>query len=211
MGVLRQGAIAVLGAGATLTAGGLLFTQPAPSTRAAPVAPVISQQQQQQQAISEPMAPQGSETSALQSLLGGLALGLVVAFAGVGLPGQASAAAAAKGVPDDFDYRKTPDVKMARQWAKERAAKWANRQFTPPQDKKYSETSTGAGRYKLYGLDFFSPIKSIPDTTNGTYPVRKPAPKKDDRMIKAAEPFLNKPGKYGNFYSPSSPYPYNPK
>lgn len=209
MGLLRQGVVAILGAGATLTAGGgVLFAQPSSGPRAAPATPVISQQQQR--VIGEPVAPEGAETSAFQSLLGGLALGLVVALAGVGMPGPASAAAAAD-VSDDFDYRKTPDVKAARAWAKKKAAKWSERQFTPPQDKKYSETSTGAGRYKLYGLDFFSPIKSIPETTNGTYPVRKPAPKKDERMIKAAQPFLNKESKYGNFYSPSSPYSYNPK
>lgn len=202
--------MAVLSVGAALTAGGLLFAQPVSSGPRTRVVPPAAGFQAAGISLDAPAVPSSADSSSVHSLLLGVTLGLVVAFAGVGLPGAAQAAGAAA-VPEDFDYRKTPDVKKARAWAAAKAKKWANRQFTPVQDKKYSETSTGAGRYKLYGLDFFSPIASIPSSTNGTYPVRAPAPKKNDRMIAAAQPFLNAPSKYGNYYSPSSPYSYSPK
>merc|ERR1712217_945644 len=109
------------------------------------------------------------------------------------------------------DYQKMPDVKQARACGKERAKKFQDRQFTPPQDKKYASTSTGSGRYKLYGLDKFSPIASIPSWTDGTYPIRTegclkktgcPASEAQEEFKKKAAPFLNYNSKYGNFYSP---------
>jgi len=236
----RAVTVALLSAGAALTVGGQLFAQPVSGPRIRPATPVTSLYQQTGATFSgESAAPLSSDGDALRSLLLGLTLGLAVAFTGATSAFAAEKAAAAKPVaaaakpaaaaakpaaaaakpkapaaapvPANFDYRKTPDVKMARAWAKEKAKTWAVRQFAPEQDKKYSTTSTGAGRYKLYGLDQFSPVNSIPSTTNGTYPVRKAAPAKNERMIKAAQPFLNPDSKYGNFYSRSSPYPYNPQ
>merc|ERR1712190_192775 len=135
------------------------------------------------------------------------ALGLAVAFVGAGMPGPAEAAA-----PANFDFRKTPDVKMARAWAKERAVKWNERQFTKPIDKKYGEPSTGAGVYAKYGLDKFSPIDTIPRTTNGTYPIKQaPVKKMEGPLDEALKPLLYEKSKYGNFYSKSSPYPYIPR
>jgi len=77
----------------------------------------------------------------------------------------------------------------------------------------YKTPTTGAGRYKQFGLDAYSPVRQIPSADDGTYPLpksktSKPAP--DAELLARVKPFL-KDSKYGNFYSPTSPYSYNPK
>uniref|UniRef100_A0A7S4T1N7 Uncharacterized protein n=1 Tax=Alexandrium monilatum TaxID=311494 RepID=A0A7S4T1N7_9DINO len=212
---LRSGALAVLAAVALAwTTGSLLFVQPAPGARAGPNAGAEALRQAGLPSspldVLEPAAVEGSS---LRGLVLGLALGLVVGLAGVSFPG----AARAEGVkaPDDYDIRKGQSEEERKAWNAAKAKIWNVRQFSSPPDKKYSIPTTGAGRYKQFGIDFASPIPTIPNTNDGTYPLpARPAEpefefeKKFKKMI--AEGKL-KAGKYGNYYSPSSPYPYNPK
>jgi len=213
--------MALVGAGMVLTTGGLLFAQPASNPHGGVRAPLFGMQKQASPTLhKEPAAPGNTEGNPISSLFLGLTFGLVVAFAGIGLPGAAHAAAAtpaakpAKVKVDckEFNYQVTPDVKQARACAKQKAVKFADRQFTPEQDKKYAQTSTGSGLYKLYGLDKFSPIASIPAWTDGTYPISPgPDAKAQEEFRKKAVPFLNYNSPLGNFYSPSAPYSYQPK
>merc|ERR1711920_90645 len=211
----QAGSMVLVGFGTALTTGGLLFAQPASSPLGGVRAPAVGVQRETGLALdSEPPVLGSADGNPINSLFFGLTLGLVVAFAGVGLPGTAYAAAAkpaAKKVScAEFNYQVTPDVKQARACAKEKYQKWEGQQ--KKQDPKYAQTSTGAGRYRLYGLDKFSPIKSIPDWTDGSYRIGGgPDPKAQEEFRKKAAPFLNYNSKYGNFYSPGAPYSYAPK
>ena len=40
-------------------------------------------------------------------------------------------------------------------------------------NKAYALPTTGAGRYKQFGIDSGSPVRQIPDADDGTYPLPK--------------------------------------
>mmetsp|Transcript_97502 Transcript_97502/g.303684 ORF Transcript_97502/g.303684 Transcript_97502/m.303684 type:complete len:202 (+) Transcript_97502:15-620(+) len=196
-----RGTLAFLAVVALGWQAGNLFVQP-PKGANAGVGTGAGSAGQPRTPLSLPAFDESTEAqaSSSQGLLLGLALGLVVGLAGAGFPGSAEA---------------VPDEKEALAWAKEKAKVWNDRQFTQATD-KYARTSTGAGVYHSYGIDKYYPIPSIPANDDGTYPL------KDGLYPKEELPWVQKikdeiargdriPSKYGNFYSKSSPFPYNPK
>merc|ERR1719198_1266091 len=83
---------------------------------------------------------------------------------------------------------------------------------TQQQDKKYARSSTGAGVYKQYKMDFASPIKTIPEDDPGYYPKvvdfnNPPAPVREyyRQLRERVKPYLRYSGKYGNSFSDKSP------
>merc|ERR1711879_1004073 len=80
---------------------------------------------------------------------------------------------------------------------------------------KYTKPTTGAGRYRLFGMDYASPIPSIPDTTDGTYPITKQVreagaylAQQNDAMHNQAEPLLGKDSQTPTF-ARSAPFNWN--
>jgi len=165
--------------------------------------------------VPEPEAAQG--TSAFGSVCAGLALGLAVSMSSMGaVHAEDKKAAAAPPPPPPVNLKVMPDHRTStaaemKAWQKA----WGKAQFKEKTEMQlnqaYALPTTGAGRYKQFGIDSGSPIRQIPEADSGTYPMRpsqkKPAP--DAALLARVKPFLNE-GKYGNFYSPSSPYLYAP-
>mmetsp|Transcript_30991 Transcript_30991/g.41713 ORF Transcript_30991/g.41713 Transcript_30991/m.41713 type:complete len:215 (-) Transcript_30991:161-805(-) len=214
MVVVRSGFLVAAVSAAAWTVSGPLFLQISPGARPGTLVNIQTQQQP-----SRPMArfeqaePVQAEDRSVQGLVFGLALGLVVGLAGLGLPGTAKAEEVA--APADYDIRTGQSQQEQEAWNKAKFKIWADRQFSSPPDKKFSIPTTGAGRYKQFGMDKFSPIPTIPDMDNGTYPIKNYPPAPNEALL-AKIPEWKKSGflresKYGNYYSANSPFPYNPK
>eukprot|EP00408_Alexandrium_pacificum_P010115 CAMPEP_0171231172 /NCGR_PEP_ID=MMETSP0790-20130122/39768_1 /TAXON_ID=2925 /ORGANISM="Alexandrium catenella, Strain OF101" /LENGTH=116 /DNA_ID=CAMNT_0011697393 /DNA_START=60 /DNA_END=407 /DNA_ORIENTATION=+ len=116
MVLMRTGVVALLVAAAAAWTVGTLFVQPAAGTQAGARTRTRSLRQQG----LPTMAPEIAESESsmpTNGLLLGLALGLVVGFAGVGMPGAALAADVA---PADCDLRLGQTKKECELWAKEK-------------------------------------------------------------------------------------------
>jgi len=196
--------------GCMLTAGGLLFSQPVlgqRSGRSAVSSPLSGAQQQAsivQADGTQSTAEEEGGFHAFRNICLGIALGLVV-----GLTGMSSAQA--KYDPNNFDLR-TATPEEFKKFKKEEYQAATSRTFTQEQDKKYARTSTGAGVYKQYKMDFASPIKSIPEDDPGYYPKvvdfnNPPDAIKEyyKTLRERVKPFLRYSGKYGNSFSDKSP------
>jgi len=125
------------------------------------------------------------------SLLVGLALGLVVGFAGAVAP---AAAAEETALPVQCKRLEGCMGDVMEKWFKREL----NRLDSPMVANKHTIATTGSGRYRLFGLDFASPIPSIPDTTDGKYQLRTA------RRIKGP---LGKEIKYDQGYAAAGPRP----
>jgi len=105
-----------------------------------------------------------AKNDAVRCLLGSLLLGLMLGFSGLAAPASADDAPLPKmcirtegcigPIEDAWNKAKFKELDVEQT---------AN---------KYTISSTGAGRYKLFGLDYASPVSTIPETTDGTYPLK---------------------------------------
>jgi len=201
----------MVGLGCMLTAGGLLFTQPAPgqhSGRSVVSSPVLGAQQQVSIAEVGDAKSSAEASGFFGSVFRNISLGIVLGLV-VGLSGMT--AAEAKYDPNSFDLATaTPEEWKA--FKKEEFNFSTARTFTKEQDKKYARASTGQGVYKQYKLDFASPIKTIPANDPGYYPDVKdfsnpPQYVKDyyKALRERVRPLLRYSSKYGNSFSDKSP------
>jgi hypothetical protein len=195
------------------SAGGLLFVQPSVGGPSVPEARSLSADALRMDA---PAAEEAGSSAGFTSLCAGMALGLAVSLSSVGAANAEEAKAAAAPPPPPVNLNVVPDHRTAtaaelKAWQKA----WGKQQFKEKTEMQlnqaYAIPTTGAGRYKQFGIDSGSPILQIPEADNGTYPMRpsqkKPAPDAD--LLARVKPYLNE-GKYGNYYSPSSPFLYVP-
>mmetsp|Transcript_16496 Transcript_16496/g.34489 ORF Transcript_16496/g.34489 Transcript_16496/m.34489 type:complete len:215 (+) Transcript_16496:93-737(+) len=214
MAPVRAGILAAGGLAAAWAVSGPSFLQLAPGA-GMPVTTVNTGQQQAAYPMDEfaHIEELQAEGRSWQGLVFGLALGLVIGLAGLGLPGTAKAEDVQ--APADYDIRTGQSEKEQEAWNKAKFKIWADRQFSSAPDKKFSIPTTGAGRYKQFGMDQYSPIPTIPDMDNGTYPIKNYPPAPNNALL-AKIPEWKKSGflresKYGNYYSANSPFPYDPK
>mmetsp|Transcript_103612 Transcript_103612/g.231352 ORF Transcript_103612/g.231352 Transcript_103612/m.231352 type:complete len:243 (+) Transcript_103612:67-795(+) len=209
-GPSSQTAAMLIALGCMLSAGGLLFSQPAPgqhSGRSAVSSPLLGTQQQAsivQADGTQSTAEEEGGFHVFRNICLGIALGLAV-----GLSGMSSAEA--KYDPNNFDL-KTATPEEWKKFKKEEFNASTSRTFTKEQDKKYARSSTGAGVYKQYKMDFASPIKTIPEDDPGYYPKvvdfnNPPAPVREyyRQIRERVKPYLRYSGKYGNSFSDKSP------
>mmetsp|Transcript_14244 Transcript_14244/g.28729 ORF Transcript_14244/g.28729 Transcript_14244/m.28729 type:complete len:226 (-) Transcript_14244:159-836(-) len=206
---IRTAVAALLAAGVAAWTVGPLFVQLTPGARAGTRARAGELQQAGFPVSSpEPVEP-ATEGKPFNGLILGLALGLLVGITGAGFPGAANAEDDV--APAEYDIRTGQSKKLGELWAKEKSKIWNVPKFSKPYDPKYKTPTTGAGRYHQFGIDFASPIGTIPAADDGKYPlVNKFVKAKDDPAIQAAvqaaKGTILKESKYGNFYSPSSPF-----
>ncbi|CAJ1393862.1 unnamed protein product [Effrenium voratum] len=130
-----------------------------------------------------------SSWGSLPTLVGGMALGVFFSLATLA-PVRAEEAPAtpaptpaeqaptpAPGPSDEEILAKGCDIRVDCT-TKEQQFAWAKayyrkyNQETDGKDPKYSKPSTGAGVFRKFKIDWPNPDPSIPDTTDGTYPIR---------------------------------------
>jgi len=116
--------------------------------------------------VPEPEAAQGA--AAFGSICAGLALGLAVSLSSVGAANAEEAKAAAAPPPPPVNLNVVPDHRTAtaaelKAWQKA----WGKDQFKEKTEMQlnqaYAIPTTGAGRYKQFGIDSGSPILQIPE------------------------------------------------
>eukprot|EP00438_Fugacium_kawagutii_P023859 Skav233773 [mRNA] locus=scaffold780:87193:87810:- [translate_table: standard] len=154
----------------------------------------------------------------LPTLVGGVALGLFFSLATVA-PVRAEEAAPA-GPSDEEILAKGCDIRLdcdtrEKQFAWAKAYYRKYNQETDGKDKKYSQPSTGAGVYRKFKIDWTNPDPSIPDTVDGTYPIRDEEFKKvwegrQKELKERVEKYLGRPvveARFnGDYYSKLSPF-----
>mmetsp|Transcript_117569 Transcript_117569/g.312774 ORF Transcript_117569/g.312774 Transcript_117569/m.312774 type:complete len:190 (-) Transcript_117569:110-679(-) len=189
MVVISTRVVALLVAGAAAWTVGTLFVQPAGGAQAGARTGARSLQQQGFPAMAPEIA-ESESSQPLNALFLGLALGLVVGFASVGLPG--AALAAGEVAPADCDLRLGQTKKECELWAKEKAKIWYQEKNSA---KKFQIPTTGAGVY---------PLKN-------TNTKLKDDPAQQARIQKLVDSGFLHDSRYGNYYSRSSPFLYQPK
>lgn len=157
----------------------------------------------------------------LPTLMGGMALGLLFSLATVApVRAEEAAAPAAPAGPSDeeilakgCDIRKGCPAEQQMAWAK--AYYRTYNQETDGKDPKYNKPSTGAGVYRKFKIDWTNPAPSIPDTTDGTYPIRNEWfnaqwEESQKQMKQRVEKALGRPVEEirfnGDYYSKKSPF-----
>jgi hypothetical protein len=196
------------------SAGSLVFVQPSVGGPSVPEARALSADALRLDAAAG--VEEAGSSAGFTSLCAGMALGLAVSLSSMGAVHAEDKPAAAAPPPPPVNLKVMPDHRTStaaemKAWQKA----WGKAQFKDKTEMQlnqaYALPTTGAGRYKQFGIDSGSPIRQIPEADNGAYPMRpsqkKPAP--DAALLARVKPFLNE-GKYGNYYSPSSPYLYVP-
>ena len=163
-----------------------------------------------------------SSWGALPTLVGGVALGLFFSLATVAPVRAEEAAAPAEpaGPTDEEILAKGCDIRLDCD-TREKQFAWAKAYYrtynreTDGKDPKYSKPTTGAGVYRKFKIDWTNPDPSIPDTTDGTYPIRNEGFKAiyDERNAELrarVERFLGRPpipNRFnGDYYSNKSPF-----
>lgn len=158
----------------------------------------------------------------LPTLVGGVALGLFFSLATVA-PVRADEEAAKQepaGPTDEEILAKGCDIRLDCTTREQQFA-WAKAYYrkynkeTDGKDPKYSQPSTGAGVYRKFKIDWTNPDPSIPDTVDGTYPIRDEEFKKvwegrQAELKQRVENFLGRPvveARFnGDYYSKKSPF-----
>ena len=170
-------------------------------------------------ALATPNVQTENSWGSLPTLVGGVALGLFFSLATVA-PVRAEEAAAPAGPSDEEILAKGCDIRLDCD-TKEKQFAWAKayyrkyNQETDGKDPKYSQPSTGAGVYRKYKIDWTNPDPSIPDTVDGTYPIRDEEFKKvwesrQAELKQRVEKYLGRPvveARFnGDYYSKKSPF-----
>ena len=158
----------------------------------------------------------------LPTLVGGVALGLFFSLATVA-PVRADEEAAKQepaGPTDEEILAKGCDIRLDCTTREQQFA-WAKAYYrkynkeTDGKDPKYSQPSTGAGVYRKFKIDWTNPDPSIPDTVDGTYPIRDEEFKKvwegrQAELKQRVENFRGRPvveARFnGDYYSKKSPF-----
>jgi len=140
------------------------------------------------QASRQELAQSGATRNLSLALSAGLFIGAFAAL--VGFTSAVSPAAAAdEALPDRCIRTQGCIGQIEERWNKREFDRLDSEQLP----NKFTIPSTGAGRYRLYGLDYASPIPFISNSTDGTYKLSKDHAqefKEDDALRERVKPLL---------------------